>query len=205
MRSHGWTMRPSSTSSMARAFRCTRRATRCARTRATCGTSRQPCRRWSRSTRALPAREIILDGEVIALRPDGGPAAVPGHHAPVRTPPGRRCDAARVAADPLLLRCPCPRRCLVARHAAGGPLCCACAAARPPRSCLTSFGRRARRRSALPQRPSRAATKASWRRRSARATPPAAAGPRGSRSSRRARSISWCSPRSGGTGAAAAG
>ena len=31
------------------------------------------------AARALPARELVLDGEAIALRPDGRAAAVPGH------------------------------------------------------------------------------------------------------------------------------
>ena len=43
--------------------------------------------------RAMPAREIVLDGEAIALRPDGTPASVPGHDAPLR-PQARRREPA---------------------------------------------------------------------------------------------------------------
>ena len=39
--------------------------------RGICATSRRRCRRSSRPSRALPARELILDGEAIALRADG--------------------------------------------------------------------------------------------------------------------------------------
>ena len=59
---------------------------------------RHPRRARAASTwpRALPARELILEGEVIALRDDGTPASLPDHHDAVR-PPARRRARPRVA------------------------------------------------------------------------------------------------------------
>ena len=48
--------------------------------------------------RALPARELILDGEAIALAADGAPHAVPGDDAPLRPQARRRAHARRAAA-----------------------------------------------------------------------------------------------------------
>ena len=70
-----------------------------------------PCPRWSTAVRALPARELILDGEVIALEPDGSPH-------PFQTTMsrfGRRLDVerargARSAAHAFPLRPALPRR-----------------------------------------------------------------------------------------------
>ena len=42
------------------------------------------------TVQALPARQLLLDGEVIALRPDGAPHPLPGHHAPLRPQARRR-------------------------------------------------------------------------------------------------------------------
>ena len=41
-------------------------------------TSRRGCPRWSRPRWPLPVRAAVLDGEAIALAPDGRPAALPG-------------------------------------------------------------------------------------------------------------------------------
>ena len=65
--------RRSSTSSMARASRRTRSATRCASSREIFATSRSRFPRSSTVVRAMPARELVLDGEAIVLRPDGTP------------------------------------------------------------------------------------------------------------------------------------
>ena len=51
------------------------------------------------AVQALPARQLLLDGEAIALRPDGSPAPLPGHHAPLR--PQARRRAACAASSPL--------------------------------------------------------------------------------------------------------
>ena len=81
--------RRSSTSSMARASRCTRSATRCASTRETCATSPPRCRKSSTPSARCPRRELILDGEAIALRAGRHAASVSDHHAPLR--PQARC------------------------------------------------------------------------------------------------------------------
>ena len=59
---------------------------------------------------ALPARELILDGEAIALRARRRAAPVPGHHAPLRPQARRRGAARRAAAVAVLLRLPVARR-----------------------------------------------------------------------------------------------
>ena len=56
------------------------------------------------AVRALPARELILDGEVIALRPDGTPLPVSDYHEPVRAKARHRAAAPRAAAHPILFR-----------------------------------------------------------------------------------------------------
>ena len=77
--------------------------------------------RGRRAVRALPARELILDGEVIALRPDGTPH--PFQITMRRF--GRRLDVERAAcgaaADAVLLRLLCSRRPVTARRAALAP------------------------------------------------------------------------------------
>ena len=50
------------------------------------------------AVRALPARELILDGEAIALGTRRRAAAVPGHDAPLRPQARRRAHARRAAA-----------------------------------------------------------------------------------------------------------
>ena len=65
--------RASSASSTARASRCTRAATRCASTPASCNEVTGAVPELVEAAQALPARELILDGEAIALRPDGRP------------------------------------------------------------------------------------------------------------------------------------
>ena len=72
-RSSGWARPPSSTSSTARASRSTRRATRCASSRATCRTSPRACPRWWSGRARCPRASCVLEGEAIALRPDGRP------------------------------------------------------------------------------------------------------------------------------------
>ena len=42
------------------------------------------------AVRALPVRQIVLDGEAIVLREWRSSRTIPGHHAPLRTTPRRR-------------------------------------------------------------------------------------------------------------------
>jgi ATP-dependent DNA ligase len=42
------------------------------------------------AVRALPVRQIVLDGEAIVLREWRPSRTIPGHHAPLRTTPRRR-------------------------------------------------------------------------------------------------------------------
>ena len=131
--------------------------------------------------RAMPAREIVLDGEAIALRPDGSPRPVSGHDAALR-PQARRRSAEGDAADhadvlrrALSRRRPAGRR---AAHAAGGAAwrSRARAANLVPRLLTSDAERRRRVRRSARSRP---ATKASWRRRSTASMPPDAADRRG--------------------------
>ena len=111
--------RPSSTSSTARACRSTAAATTCASSRAASTTSPRACPRSSRPCSRCPRATAVLDGEAIALTPDGRPHPFQVTASRFGT---RRADADG-AADAALLRRAAPRR--------RGP-------ARPP-------GRRARR------------------------------------------------------------
>ena len=78
--------------------------------RATCARSRPPCPKSSRRCAACRRDEVILDGEVIALRPDGAPADLPADDAAIRPEAGRRAAAGGAAADAVLLRLPLRRR-----------------------------------------------------------------------------------------------
>ena len=73
MRWRAFRWRRWSGSSTARACRCTRTATTCASTRAPATTSPPPRPRSWRRSAARSAQTLILDGEAIALKPDGAP------------------------------------------------------------------------------------------------------------------------------------
>ena len=64
-------------------------------TPATSTTSPTACPRSSRPCSRSPVEAVVLDGEVIALAPDGAAASVPGHDEPVRQQARRatRCRA----------------------------------------------------------------------------------------------------------------
>jgi ATP-dependent DNA ligase len=61
------------------------------------------------AVRALPAKEMILDGESIA-RERWSPTPVSGDHEAVRTKARRGYDALRASSTNVLLRLPAPRR-----------------------------------------------------------------------------------------------
>ena len=63
----------STASSTASGSRCTASATRCRSSPAASTTSPSGSPRWSRRSRRSPVDPVVLDGEVIALRPDGRP------------------------------------------------------------------------------------------------------------------------------------
>ena len=151
---------------------------------------------------ALPARELVLDGEAIALKPDGRPYPFQITASRFGT---RRADAS-APSDAAVLR-PAARRRRgphrpPGRRARRGPR--RAGADREPRAAGAD---RRRRPTPTPSSTRRwpPATRACSSSRSRRPTPPGAAARAGSRSSRATRSTSSCWPRSGGTGAAAAG
>jgi len=57
------------------------------------------------AARRLPAREVIFDGEVIALRPDGTPGNLPADDAAVRPQAGRRSPQAELPLTPFFFDC----------------------------------------------------------------------------------------------------
>ena len=98
--------------------------------------SRRDCRgAGSRrsGSRACTARELILDGEVLALQPDGTPLAVPGDDAPIRPAARHRSPSHGAAADAVLFRLPLHRRPAADRRTATRTVrgCCSDVAGRP--------------------------------------------------------------------------
>ena len=71
----------------------------------------------------LPAREIILDGEVLALQAGRHAVAVSGNDAPVRPAARRRSARIGAAADAVLLRLPVRRRPAAHSRAAARAVC----------------------------------------------------------------------------------
>ena len=114
------------------------------------------------AVRTFPARELILDGEVIALRATAA-ASVPDHDAPFR-PHARRGAAGRAAAHRRSSSTAC---CLGGETLIDAPATERVAGARrravPERCCPAARHGRAGRRGALLNEPSAADTKASWR------------------------------------------
>ena len=145
-------MSRSNGSSMARASRCTRPATRSRCFRETCARSRPPSPKSSRRYAACRRTELILDGEVIALRPDGTPGDVPADDAAIRPEAGRRAAAGGAAADAVLLRLPLRRRRSPDRRPAGGTLRDARRSWRLLRSCHACLRPTRRRGGALRRR-----------------------------------------------------
>ena len=96
--------RRSSGSSMAPAFRSTRPGTKCGCSRARLNDVTAAVPEVVAAVRGLPLESAILDGEAIALRPDGRAAAVPDHDAALRPAARGRAAAGRAAARLPVLR-----------------------------------------------------------------------------------------------------
>ena len=90
----------SSGSSTARASRCIAATDRVAVYTRNLNDVTARCPKWWTWLLALTARELILDGEVIALASDGRPAVLPGHDASLRPASGRRQAARRAPLTP---------------------------------------------------------------------------------------------------------
>ena len=196
--------RVSSGSSTARASRCIAQATRCASSRATSPTSPTGARD-RRGVRRSHVRALVLDGEAIALRDDGAPQ--PFQVTMSRF--GRTLDVAEMraaAAVGVLLRLPASRRGRPDRRAGRRAASPRSTRALPPALLVPRIVTDdADGGGGVPRGRARARPRGrdgEVARRAVRGRPPRRRA--GSRSSARTRSISSCSPRSGGTVAAAA-
>ena len=107
----------------------------------------------------LAVNEAILDGEVIALRPDGTPHTVPANDAAVREEARRRSAAGGSSLDAVLLRLPLCGRRVPDRPAADRNASRRSAPSRLPRSSRARFDQPAKRRRNLSTRRLAVATK----------------------------------------------
>ena len=104
-RSTGLALRPRSGSWTARGCRCTVSAARCARSRGAWPTSPTACRRSSPRSSRLPVEAVVLDGEVIALRPDGRPHPFQISMSRFGSSAGTRAEGRPVPLSPFFFDC----------------------------------------------------------------------------------------------------